>query len=276
MRDKAYAKINLSLDITGKRPDGYHELNSIMVPIELWDDVKIYRAKEMKYVCNIPIPFNEKNTVVKAINYMKERFVITDNFKVIINKRVPTQAGLGGGSSDGAAVIRILNQMYHLCLSDEEIIKACLSIGADVPFTYYNRPAVVKGIGEKLEFFDIKKKKYVLLIKPRFGVSTKEAYETLNLNKCNHPDISKIKDALINGTEYEEYLANSLEEPAYRLCQAISEIKNELNGFGYDYPLMSGSGSTVFVLSDSRHDLIRLKKEFHKKYAFTYVTSFLI
>ena len=175
MKIKAYAKINLALDVLGVRDDGYHELRMIMVPLDFFDDMDISYSEEMEYSSNRPyIFFDENNTIVKAFNIMKEEFGIKENFKVVLNKMIPTQAGLAGGSTDGAAIIKFLNVKYNLQLSDEKIKELCLKIGADVYFNYYSKPALVEGLGDKLTFIDIKDDYHVLLVKPKRGVSTKE------------------------------------------------------------------------------------------------------
>lgn len=275
MRSRAYAKINLSLDIINERLDGYHELDSIMVPITLWDVLDIKKAKKTNFTCNMPIPINETNTVVKAINYMKNTYSIKDEFEVLIQKRIPTQAGLGGGSSDGATTIKLLNNMYSLNMNDKEIIEACKAVGSDVLFTYYNRPARIRGIGEKIDFVNIRNKKQVLIVKPKAGVSTKLAYKELNMNTCVHPDVNELERRLNNGEEYNDILGNSLEEPSLRLCPIIDEIKKDIKDLGLEYPLMSGSGSTVFVLSDDYNKLLEARDILRHKYVFVYVCEFI-
>lgn len=274
MRDRAYAKINLSLNIVNEREDGYHELDSIMIPITLWDVLDIQKANETSYSCNIPIPFNESNTIIKAIKYMKETYDIKDEFNVVLEKHIPTQAGLGGGSSDGASAIRILNKMYSLNLDSQEIVKACEAVGSDVLFTYYSRPARIKGVGEKIDFVEVKDKKYVLLVKPRQGVSTKLAYKELDLNTCDHPDINELENRLKEGADYSDILGNSLEEPSFKLCLKIEEIKKALIEKGLNNPLMSGSGSTVFALSDDKDKLLRIRDELRRLYTFVYVCEY--
>lgn len=265
MKSRAYAKINLSLDVIGKRADGYHELESVMCPIFLYDEIEINIATKMSYECNKwYVKFKDSNTIVKAINYMKDRYHITDNFEVKLNKFIPIKAGLAGGSTDGACVIRMLDQLYNLNMSKEEIREACLSIGADVIFTYYSKPALVSGIGEKLEFFDVKDDYYVLLVKPNAGVSTRDAYQQLDLMSCDHPDVKMLKDKLIKGEELKGLLGNSLEYSSFRLCPEIARIKEEMEEVLAGKVLMSGSGSTVFAISRSKQeidDLYKLMKD---------------
>ena len=257
MKDRAYAKINLSLNITGVREDGYHTLESVFLPIDFFDELEIVKDKEMSYSCNNRfIRFNEANTIVKAINLMKETYDIKDNFKVTLSKHIPMQAGLAGGSTDASSVIRILNKMYNLNLTDEEARKLCYRIGADVTFTYFSKPAYVSGVGENIEPIEVKNQYYCLIAKPSRGVSTKICYETMNLETCPHPDIEKLVEALKNGDDVIPYLGNSMEPAAISLVSEIAELKNRIIELGGDFALMSGSGSSVFTLSRNR-DLVK-------------------
>lgn len=253
MKSKAFAKINLSLDVNGVDDRGYHTLESVFLPISFYDVIEIKKSKKEKYSSNRWFGFiNEKNTIVKAINYMKNRYHIKDNFYVYIKKIIPSQAGLGGGSSDGAAVIRILNQMYRLNMSKKEIKDACLSIGSDTLFTYYSKPAYVKSTGEDLSFIHIKNNYYVLLVKPVFGISTKKSYDNLDMSKCDHPNIKKLVKALNAGQDFSHLLGNSLEQPSIALKQDIKKIKEQIIKKGGENAIMSGSGSCVFSISTNK------------------------
>ena len=269
---RAYGKINLSLNITGIREDGYHTLESIFLPIDFYDQIKMEKSENMEYSANKSyLRFNETNTIVKAVELMKSEYNIQDNFKIHLDKSIPTQAGLAGGSADGAAIIRIFNKMYHLHPSFIKVQELCSRIGSDVLFTYYAKPALVSGIGEKIEFIDVKKDYYVLLIKPRFGVSTKECYNLMNLETCFHPDIQKLKVALENGEDYIPYLGNSLEDAAISLVSDIQNAKKDLLEAGAPFALMSGSGSTVFTMSEDENLIIYLKEKLkNKKYFVRY------
>lgn len=253
MKSKAFAKINLSLDVNGVDDRGYHTLESVFLPISFYDVIEIKKSKKEKYSSNRWFGFiNEKNTIVKAINYMKNRYHIKDNFYVYIKKIIPSQAGLGGGSSDGAAVIRMLNQMYRLNMSKKEIKDACLSIGSDTLFTYYSKPAYVKSTGEDLTFIHIKNNYYVLLVKPVFGISTKKSYDNLDMSKCDHPNIKKLIKALNTGQDFSHLLGNSLEQPSIALKQDIKKIKEQIIKKGGENAIMSGSGSCVFSISTNK------------------------
>ena len=266
MKDKAYAKINLSLDVFNIRENGYHDLNSIMLPIQFFDELEINKASTDSFDCNRSyIRFNEHNSIVKMIRILKERFDINDHYAIRLNKMIPTQAGLGGGTSDAAATLRIFERLYDLRLSKEEIIDICVKVGADVPFNYFNVPAVVKGIGDEIEPISIKKKYYVLLVKPRSGVSTKAAYEILDMEKCDHPDIEKLKNALINGDDIKGLLGNSLEQSALILNDEIREAKRKLSSYGIGEVLMSGSGSTVFSIAEDKASILYLYEQMKKE-----------
>lgn len=262
MKIKAYAKINLALDVLGVRDDGYHELRMIMVPLDFFDDMDISYSEKMEYVSNRPyIFFDENNTIVKAFNIMKEEFGIKENFKVVLNKMIPTQAGLAGGSTDGAAIIKFLNVKYNLQLSDEKIKELCLKIGADVYFNYYSKPALVEGLGDKLTFIDIKDNYHVLLVKPKRGVSTKECYKKLDMDSCVHPDVDLILDKLKNGENIKPYLKNSLEAPAIELCKGIAKAKRDLEHAGADFTMVTGSGSTVYTIDRDLFKINQLRKK---------------
>ena len=231
-----------------------------MVPLDFFDEMEIYYNDTMEYEANRPyIFFDENNTIVKAVNLMKSEFDIKDNYKIILNKMIPTQAGLAGGSTDGAAIIRFFNTKYNLQLSDEKIRELCLKIGADVLFNYYSRPALVEGLGDEITFIDIKDKYYVLLVKPKRGVSTKECYKKLDLNDCEHPDVDLILNNLKKGLDIKPYLKNSLEKPAIELCKGISKAKSDLLAVGADFAMVTGSGSTVYTIDRSRAKIANLR-----------------
>ena len=259
MKDRAYAKINLALDVFNIRDDGYHDINSIMVPVNFYDELEINIASKDNYNCNKSfIRFDEDNSIIKMINVIKQRYDIKDHYYINLNKVVPIQAGLGGGTSDAASTLRILKKLYKLDLTQEDERQICVAVGADVLFNYYNKPAIVSGIGDYVEPFVMKKEYDVLIVKPKSGVSTKEAYQKLNMDICDHPNINKLKNALINGDDIYGLLGNSLEQPALLLNKEIEGIKNTLIDAGARNVLMSGSGSSVFVISENYEEIEKL------------------
>ena len=278
MKEKAYAKINLCLDVVKRREDGYHELNMVMAPIDFYDTVELTIAKKMSFKTNAGyLALDEKNTVIKTIKVMREEFAFKENFAIALHKQIPAQAGLAGGSSDGAAALRIIQRLLNLDISEEKQIQIAKKIGADVPFCLKSKPALVRGIGEKLEHFSFQSQFHVFLVKPHHGVSTKLAFESLNLTKCCHPDVLNMKKALIQ-QDYPHIvktLGNSLEESAFRLVPQIKQIKEELLNFGFDGVLMSGSGSTVFALTSSDDLIQKATHEFKSRGYFVRKTRIL-
>lgn len=254
MREKAYAKINLTLDVVSRREDGYHELKMIMVPIDFYDTLEMEPAMETTLSTNKGfIPVNDKNTIIKAINVMREKYGFTEQFECRLQKHIPTRAGLAGGSADAAAAIRIMNRMLRLNMTQEDMIEVGKQVGADVPFCIVNRPAVVGGIGEKLIPFEVNTDFEILLVKPRKGVSTKDAFDIVDSNPLVHPDCIAMREALENN-DYQgvvNSLGNSLESASLQLVDEIRTVKEALTAVGFDGVLMSGSGSTVFGITRS-------------------------
>ena len=171
---KAYAKINAYLDVKSKREDGYHDLDMVMLPLELHDSIQISFlpfSKDSYITCDhVELQETKYNLINLTIAEMKKRYKIKDSFSVVVHKEIPISAGLGGGSSNAAATIRAINQLCKLNLSDEEKINLGKSLGADVPFCLDNVPARVGGIGENLKPFKLKKKYHVIIIKPEQGL----------------------------------------------------------------------------------------------------------
>lgn len=265
MIERAYAKINLSLNISGVREDGYHTIESVFLPLNFYDEITINKSNEMEYASSsYHIRFNSFNTIVKAVEMMKEEYSINDNFSIYLKKHLPIQAGLAGGSTDGAAIIRAINKMYSLHLSEESIKELCLKIGADVLFTYYNKPALVTGIGDELEFIDVKDDYYILIVKPRKGVSTKKCYDLLDCKTCPHPNINNLVKALEKGDDFIPLIGNSMEPAAIQLLPEIMNVKRALIEEGAEFALMSGSGSSVFTMSKDYFVIKRLYDSLHK------------
>jgi 4-diphosphocytidyl-2-C-methyl-D-erythritol kinase len=274
MKERAFAKINLCLDVVGRRDDGYHELKMVMVPITFYDILEMNFADETSLSLDRSyLPVNEKNTIIKAIRVMQERYGVEDEFACSLSKHIPTRAGLAGGSADAAAAIRMINRMCRLNLPPEELIAAGKLVGADVPFCIMNRPALVEGIGEKIMPFHCDPDFDILLVKPRKGVSTKEAFEIVDSQENDHPDCMALMNALIMN-DYEgvvSNLGNSLEPAAVQLVSEIRVVKEKMTAMGFDGVLMSGSGSTVFGITkntellDASMEKLRDEKYFVRK-----------
>ena len=207
---------------------------------------------------------------MKAIELLREEYGFKENFEITLQKHIPTQAGMAGGSTDGAAAIRALNKMLQLGMDNDKMVEIAKKVGADVPFCLRSRPAFVTGIGENLEHFRVHTPFYLLLVKPYKGVSTKVAFETLDFSCAEHPDCRRMREALI-GNDYDgvlQSLGNTLEQSAFKLVPQIATIKQELLALGFDGALMSGSGSTVFALTRDLELLEKGAAAMRKKAAF--------
>lgn len=272
MKVRAYAKVNLALDVVRKREDGYHDLEMIMAPITLHDLIYINVIDEgIEIESNSKIvPTDQRNIMYKVAQLMQERYGLKKGVKIFVYKHIPTQAGLAGGSADGAAVIKAMNKLFHLNLSYEEMAALGKEVGADIPFCIYEKTAFVEGVGEKLQFIDEPFEAYLLLVKPKKGVSTQKAFTSLDLSKVKHQDCRKMK----KGIEMNDYqavidnLQNRLELPSIKMVPQIKEIKKEMMKLGFDGALMSGSGSCVFGITRNQEIMNKGYEFFRKRYFF--------
>ena len=279
MKVKAYAKINLALDVVRKREDGYHELEMVMAPITLHDLIYINTIESGIIIeTNSKVmPTDKRNIMYKVVALIKERYGIKKGVKIYVYKHIPTQAGLAGGSADGAAVIKAMNKLFYLNLTEEQMATLGKEVGADIPFCVYQKMALVSGIGEKLEFIDHLFECKVLLIKKKKGVSTKKSFNSLDLNKAIHQDCR----LMVKGIYEDDYqtvidnLQNTLEEPSIKMVPEINDIKQAMLEIGFDGALMSGSGSCVFGLTRDDKILEKGFKYFKGKYYFVRKTEIL-
>ncbi len=258
---KALAKINLGLDVISEREDGYHDVRMVMQSIHLYDRVEIKRTKSPKIHLGTNVfylPSDEDNLAYRAAQLMKDEFEIRAGVRITLQKFIPVAAGLGGGSSDAAAVIVGMNRLFHLELSQEKMMELGLRLGADVPFCIMRGTALAEGIGEKLTPLPSLPKCPILIAKPTGAVSTKHVYEQLSLTpETEHPDIdgiiSRIEEKDLAGVA--ERMGNILESVTVREYPVIREIKNLMKEHGALGALMSGSGPTVFGLYPSEKEI---------------------
>ena len=251
---KALAKINLGLDVVRRREDGYHEVRMVMQTIHLYDSLKIQkiRGPEILIHTNLPyLPVNENNLVYRAAKLLQEEFEIHEGVEVSLTKRIPVAAGMAGGSTDAAAMLYGMNQMFDLGLSRKELMKRGVKIGADVPYCIMRGTALAEGIGEKLSQLPPMIKCPVLIAKPAISVSTKFVYQNLKLDETTvHPDI----DILISDIRKKDldavcsHMGNLLETVTIPNYPVIAEIKEQMRKSGAKASMMSGSGPTVFGL----------------------------
>lgn len=256
---KALAKINLGLDVLRRREDGYHEVKMIMQTIGLHDDLEIRKTKTpgIQVKTNLYyLPTNENNLVYKAAKLLMDEFQIQDGVSIQLKKRIPVAAGMAGGSSDAAAVLWGINQMYGLGLSMQALMERGVRLGADVPYCIQRGTALAEGIGEKLSVLPPMPKCTILIAKPGISVSTKFVYENLHANDLKpeqHPDVDSMIEAMRqkNLGLLCSRMGNVLETVTIPAYPVINEIKRTMMDNGAIGSMMSGSGPTVFGIFDS-------------------------
>lgn len=265
---KAFAKINLFLDILNKRPDGYHNIVTMFQRIALYDTIKVKKSsKGISLSCNSSdIPSGKNNIVYKAAKIMKAEFGIKSGLDISLRKRIPAAAGLGGGSSDAAAVIKAINLIFNLNLSARKLTTIAADIGADVPFFLTDEScAIGRGIGERLKVVSKVLNSYVLLVLPKLKISTKSIYAkvTLPLTKA-HSNVNIISRSLKFGKSCNllgSLLFNRLEEVVFLSYPVVAEIKAIVSSTEPSGVLLSGSGPAVFGLFASRKEALRAKRK---------------
>lgn len=258
MRLRALAKINLGLDVIGKREDGYHEVRMIMQTINMYDQLEIDIREEpgIAITTNLPfVPTNENNLVHKAAKLLMDEFGIDRGITVDLQKFIPVAAGMAGGSSDAAATMIGVNRLFGLGLTVRQLMERGVRIGADVPYCLLRGTALAEGIGEELRPLPPCPECYVLIGKPAVSVSTRLVYEKLDaLESVNHPDIDRMLEGLQwhNLNKVADYMGNVLEEVTIPSYPVIEEIKQHMKDHGAVNAMMSGSGPTVFGLFDDK------------------------
>lgn len=271
--EKSYAKINIALNITKIREDGYHELDMIMVPLKLHDSVQISELKGKKdnfvVMDDFSIKLGHTNIAEVALRTVLTKAGIDNKkFLVFIHKLIPVQAGMGGGSSNAAATMKVTNTFLKLNIPQEELLEMSKPIGSDVPFFIECKPARCKGRGEKLEPISVKNDYYVLIVKPEDGCSTKEVYAKFDeYPHYNAADIDNVIKALKEGDDdlLEKSMGNSLQEVASELVPEINVIIDKLKAKGLRLVMMTGSGSSVFALSTDKKLMKRIAKEIEQE-----------
>lgn len=268
---KAFAKINLAIDIKKKGENGYHDIDMVTLPITLHDVLEMEQlisrhgifitSDDPSLICD------EGNLAFKALKAMEDNFSFSKGYRIQIYKRIPMNAGLGGGSADAAGIIRAICKLYNMDAHDPKIIKVARSIGSDVPFCLLNKPARVLGTGENIIPLDSKLDYHVIIIKPHKGLSTKDVYEkydTIPEEEREHPDISALIEAIKIGDEQKmfENMKNGLYKPASLLCPVISGILNDFKKMGFPLYSMTGSGNACFALSKDLEQIEKAKNYF--------------
>lgn len=280
MNMKAFAKINLSLDIIGVRDNGYHELRMLMQSVSLHDDVELIINDNGSVGLTIvdergeaagEIPADSSNLMCRAAELMRERFGIKRGVSMKLYKRIPSEAGLAGGSADAAAVLKGMNELFEIGLDKKQLMKLGVRLGADIPYCIMGGTALAEGIGDVLTPIDNKCYLHALLVKPKEGMSTPKVYSAYDRliaegSKVVHPDTNGLIEALESGdcTLVYERVANVLELPVREEINIIDKIKKDLIIFGAGASAMTGSGSVVYGLFADREKMHEAKLKIEK------------
>ncbi|NLA74843.1 MAG: 4-(cytidine 5'-diphospho)-2-C-methyl-D-erythritol kinase [Deltaproteobacteria bacterium] len=256
----APAKINVRLEITGKRADGYHDLFSVMIPVELFDHIEIILNNSGQITlegAGFPVPSDPTNLVYRAARLFYDRAgVEKKGAHILLTKNIPVSAGLGGGSSDGAATLLTLNKINSFLLTEKDLLQLALSLGADVPFFIRSEPSIATGIGEKLEPIPNWPEFWYLIITPKIEVSTAWAYQNYKM-KLTSNKYDYIRKSLKNGDiSIKDILKNDLEEVTCTRFPLISTLKRRIMDAGAEGAMMSGSGPSVFGVFKSREKAV--------------------
>ena len=260
---KATAKLNLALDILGKRDDGYHELETVMAMVDLADylDFSLRLDGDIKLESSSnAVPEDGRNLIVKAGLLLQRRFQVTKGATIKLDKKIPISAGMAGGSSDAAATLHGLNQLWELNLSLDELAEIGAEIGSDVSFCVYGGVAMCNGRGEKITPLPSLPPCWVVLAKPAISVSTRDVFSHLEVNDIQHQHSEKMLAAIASGDYYQmvEALGNDLEDYSLEKYAEISYLKKQFEAFGADAVLMSGTGPTVFAIVKTEKKAKRL------------------
>ncbi len=263
---KAPAKVNYRLDVLSRRPDGYHELRMIMQRIGLCDEITITVNDQpgIEVFCGREgVPDGPDNIAWRAADALLRRSGRLEGLTIRIDKRIPVAAGLGGGSSDGATVLMGVNELLGLGLSDRELMTIGVTLGADVPFFIFQRPALAEGIGERLTALERTPDIWIVLVNPNIHVSTAWVYQNLQLTDKGEP--AKLPSFIGGIAELSALLANDLETVTISRFPVIGEIKEQLLAAGAQSAMMSGSGPTVFGLFEDEQLARRAAEEIARR-----------
>jgi 4-diphosphocytidyl-2-C-methyl-D-erythritol kinase len=277
----APAKINLALDVIGCRQDGYHDVRMIMQSIRLFDRLNMNKRNDHKVSLQTNLEFlpaDENNLVYKAAKLLVDEFSLS-GVSIELSKRIPVAAGMAGGSTDAASCLLAMNELFELGLSNEELMKRGVTLGADIPYCILKGTALSEGIGDILTPLPPAPDCHLLIAKPNIHVSTKYVYTSLVLDEnTNHPNINGMMKAISNNSLIEMcgYMSNVLEDVTINKHPEIQTIKETMINYGALGSLMSGSGPTVFGVFDKKNDAEKAKeacKELPFR-CFVYLTDF--
>ena len=271
IKEKAYAKINLFLNVVGKRIDGYHDLEMVMAPVDLFDVLtfKLLDTKDIIVKSKVQITKNmEDNLVYKIAIGLQKDFDVKYGAEITIKKEIPIAAGLAGGSADAAATLRGLNRLWKLELNLDDLATIGSHYGSDIPFCVYNKLCVARSKGEDLVFLNTKLKMHVLLVNPNIKISTPDIFKQVKKEDLVVRKMTNVTSPIYNNNhgqvEYE--LFNFLERYAFSMEPRIKDIKDKIRENGINGVLMSGSGATVFAISKDKSKLKNTLELFNDLY----------
>ena len=269
IKKNAHAKLNLSLDVTGERENGYHDIKTLMVMTDLCDEMIFSKSERLEIIPEFSFDL-KSNLIYKAYELLKNKVGYDLPFKVEIKKSIPIAAGLAGGTSNGAACLYALNDLYKINIPRAELIEMAGGLGADFTYMMTGGSKIAKGIGDILEGVDPIELDHVLIINPGYGVSTKDVYQKIKFEK-ERIDFSKILEGLyeLDIEKLNFYLRNKMEDVVFSLHPDLLDIKNKLRAFN-SAPLMSGSGATIFGIFADEKSLEEAYDYFKEIYKCTY------
>lgn len=276
LKMKSFAKINLSLDVLGTLPNGYHEVKMVMQTVSLFDSVELTKIPSgIELGCSVKfLPVNSDNLAYRAAQSFFNETGIEGGVKIYLKKHIPIGAGLAGGSGNAAAVLVGLNKLYNAKLSKEKLCEIGKALGADVPYCIIGGTRLAEGIGEKLTPLPPMPHCHIVLVKPSFSISTKWVYD--NIDACPdivHPPTDKLIEALENKDLHQvcKNMGNVLEDVSISHYPILTQVKNDLIDLGAIASQMSGSGPTVFGIFEDEEKALKAKEILWKKYKTAYV-----
>jgi 4-diphosphocytidyl-2-C-methyl-D-erythritol kinase len=269
---RAYAKINIGLNIISKREDGFHNIETIFQQIDLFDQIIVKRTRNFEILIrsdNNKVPISQDNICYKAVKLIQQATGISEGLEINIWKRIPIGAGLGGGSSDAAAILKGLTRLWLLQISEAELQKLALKLGADVPFFLRGGTALACGVGEKIISFDLPFNFYCTLIYPNIEISSTWAYKNFNFSLTKTKKSIKLSNIFFHRLHIwslKSLISNDLEEVVFQRYPELNDIKQLLYLKGAFFACMSGSGSTIYGLFKNYADAVAVKRSILKPY----------
>lgn len=269
IKKNAHAKLNLSLDVTGKRENGYHDIKSLMVMTDLCDEMIFSKSERLEIIPEFSFDL-KSNLIYKAYELLKNKVGYDLPFKVEIKKKIPIAAGLAGGTSNGAACLYALNDLYKINIPRADLIEMSKGLGADFTYMMTGGSKIAEGIGDILEAVGPIELDHLLIINPGYGVFTKEVYQKIKIDH-DRIDFDEILDGIykLDIEKLNFYLRNKMEDVVFSLHPDLLDIKNKLRTFN-SAPLMSGSGATIFGIFADEKSLEEAYDYFKKIYKYTY------